>query len=188
MNKIKRFFVKVHENILKKLESDQRKELTTIENKYWSQILLLQAQTDGLMLGFNQRNETKITIGDVYLMNGDGEISELVNVFSNGDYFEEGKNGLRYKIKKNHHLKEKKENFIGVLFKKYGTRDWNRIWRMLETTSHCSALIKLLKDENHHIKDVLISHSTWDSYSEMLRIYKKFCEKNEIYKRFHWIF
>lgn len=37
--------------------------------------------------------------------------------------------------------------------------------------SHCSALIKLVVKENK-IKDIMIGHSTWDDYSEMLRIYK----------------
>jgi hypothetical protein len=42
--------------------------------------------------------------------------------------------------------------------------------------SHCSAIIKVIKDENfpNQIKDVLIGHTTWDSFSEMHRIFKNY--------------
>lgn len=40
--------------------------------------------------------------------------------------------------------------------------------------AHCSALIKVIKDEDENIKDILIGHTTWDDYSEMLRIYKTY--------------
>jgi len=39
--------------------------------------------------------------------------------------------------------------------------------------SHCSAFLKLVQ-QNDKITDLLIGHSTWDDYSEMLRIYKNY--------------
>lgn len=40
--------------------------------------------------------------------------------------------------------------------------------------SHCSAFIKVLKDNKGNYKDLIVSHNTWDDYSEMLRIYKHY--------------
>lgn len=39
--------------------------------------------------------------------------------------------------------------------------------------SHCSAFIKVVKDDKGNYKDLIVSHNTWDDYSEMLRIYKQ---------------
>lgn len=174
LNKIKQFFEKVHRNVNRKLEIKLNdNSLSSMENKYWSQILLVQAQTEGLLLGFNHLNETKITIGDLYLLNGDGQISELVNIFSHHGYFDENKNEP-FRYKHNYNLKRRKlKPFIEKLFKRYETKDLKRIWELLEIDNHCSAMIKLIKDQHHKIKDILVAHSTWDHYSEMLRIYKE---------------
>jgi len=47
------------------------------------------------------------------------------------------------------------------------------IWLNKLSHSHCSALVKLTK-ENDEIKDCFFSHSTWDDYSEMIRIFKNY--------------
>ena len=143
-----------------------------MEIKYWTQIMLLEAQTEGILLGFNNKNESKANIGDIYLVNSDGEISELLSVLSHENYFEE--HPYRYKVSRHHYYKKtKKQDFIQELFKKYKTRNFDKIWMMIESESHCSAFIKVIKDDSKHIKDVLVAHSTWESYSEMLRIYKR---------------
>ena len=175
MNKLKQFYEKVHENLKNKLKTKTEKVGSNVmENKYWNQILLLQAQTEGLLIGFNAKNETKMTMGDIYLLNGDGEISELLSLIKSPNYF--GENGnYRYKITKNH-LQKKYDNikpFVKKLFKKFKTKNREKIWKLIEIESHCSAFIKIIKDNNNKIQDVLVSHSTWDHYSEMLRIYKK---------------
>lgn len=33
-------------------------------------------------------------------------------------------------------------------------------------------MIKAIKDDNGNFKDLYVGHSTWDDYSEMLRVYK----------------
>jgi len=60
------------------------------------------------------------------------------------------------------------------LKKYFGTSDPNEVWYNLMLKSHCSAVIKLLYDdyEKTTLKDIMIGHTTWDSYSEMQRIYK----------------
>jgi len=44
-----------------------------------------------------------------------------------------------------------------------------------ETESHCTAVVKLVKDpKTNLIKDLYVGHSTWDDYREMIRIYKEY--------------
>lgn len=62
--------------------------------------------------------------------------------------------------------------FIQNLFHKYNTTSGKMVWLHKIIDSHCSALIKVLKDENENYKDIMIGHTTWDDYSEMLRVYK----------------
>jgi hypothetical protein len=46
------------------------------------------------------------------------------------------------------------------------------VWLSKLTDTHCSALIKLTRDQNDNINDIYVGHSTWDDYSEMLRTMK----------------
>lgn len=163
----------MNEKLRKRLEEkSQTNEINSMENKYWNQIILLQAQSDGLLLGFNTKNETKMTMGDLYLLNADGEIAELLSLMKSPNYFDENAN-YRYKINNHHQNHKIKKSFIQKLFHKYKTKDLEKLWKLIEIDSHCSAFVKLIKDGNNKIQNVLVSHSTWDHYSEMLRIYKE---------------
>lgn len=178
IEKIRKFYKAVHNNVNKKIEEKLKSRFETdFEKNYWIQLLLMQAQTQGLLLGFNQRNETKIGIEDLYFLNADGQISELITLFSNIDYFPSNNSqNFRYKLKKNIENKVKKRlipEYIQQLFDKYQTNDFEEIWEMIEIESKCSAFIKLLREKNGKIKDILVSHSTWEHYSEMLRVYKQ---------------
>jgi len=78
--------------------------------------------------------------------------------------------------------------FMINLFQKYNTTDPNLIWLKKLSHSHCSALVKLIRDDStNEIADILVGHTTWDDYSEMLRIYKQyefeFLGDNPILKR-----
>lgn len=44
---------------------------------------LTQAQTDGLLLGFNTVAKQTLKIHDLYLINADGQVPELLTVFKN---------------------------------------------------------------------------------------------------------
>lgn len=59
------------------------------------------------------------------------------------------------------------------LLKKYKVKTGDELFLRKLMKSHCSAFVKLVL-ENKKIKDLLIGHSTWDDYSEMLRVYKHY--------------
>jgi len=78
-----------------------------------------------------------------------------------------------------------KENaFMIDLFHKYNTTDIQKIWLKKLAHSHCSALVKLLKNEDNSIKDIMVGHTTWDDFSAMVRIFKEnnfeFLGKNSV--------
>jgi len=59
--------------------------------------------------------------------------------------------------------------------KYFNSDDPEFIWKKLMQRSHCTAAIKvLLEDDGDLIKDVLVAHTTWDSFSEMHRIFKMY--------------
>lgn len=53
------------------------------------------------------------------------------------------------------------------------TNDPKLFWNRLMWHSKCSAMVKLLKDENGNYKDILTGHTTWSDYYEMNRTYKQ---------------
>lgn len=58
------------------------------------------------------------------------------------------------------------------LLKYFGESDATLLWSKLMSKSHCSALIKAMFNNNGEISEVFVGHTTWDSYSEMHRIFK----------------
>ena len=70
-------------------------------------------------------------------------------------------------------MKKNRKNWVGDLFKKHHTDNPNKIWRDILKNSRCSTIVKVLKDNDENYKDILISHSTWDGYSEMVRFFKQ---------------
>lgn len=135
------------------------------EKKYWSEIALIHLQTEGLLFGYNFQapKEQKMLMRDIYFINADGQIPELLSLFKDSTHFEY----FRYKEKE-------KINVLNRLFKKYNTKNIDYVWEKLMATSHCSAFFKILRNPDNSIKDVLLAHSTWDDYSAMIRIFKQY--------------
>ena len=67
------------------------------------------------------------------------------------------------------------------LLKYFGESDPTLLWEKLMMKSHCSALIKSLVNPKGYLEDVFVSHTTWDSYSEMHRIFKVYDFKYDLF-------
>jgi len=170
------FYKKVEEFIRLKTNKNKLVELKEDDLKYWISVAMIQAQTDGLLSGYNSiMKNDQMNLAQLYFLNADGEVPELINVFK---YQKKTKsNGYEFSFKEQNSESKSPKNF--QKFSKeylefyYGTSDPEKVWNKFMLKSHCSAVIKLLKDENDNsIKDILIGHTTWDSYSEMHRIFK----------------
>ena len=128
-------------------------------------------QLKGLQKGLNKFSNEFFTIPQLYLINSDGQLSELVDV-----------------LKKNiWDLKEKSIiTKLIQIFKKDENYYENITPLKLLLKGHCTAIFKLVKDQNRsiiilislkyffkdNIADILVSHSTWDDYTSMYRTYK----------------
>jgi hypothetical protein len=178
-----KFYKKIEESIRSKTSKSQLAHLSSgLDLEYWISVAMVQAQSDGLLAGYNTiMKDQQFTLPQIYFINADGEVPELLSVFkykynsqkSESYSFKESKFLKKRKFNENFHQTEKfSKNYLKLYF---GTEDPDMVWNKLMSKSHCSALIKLIPDEyNSEIKDVLIGHTTWDSYSEMHRIFKMY--------------
>lgn len=71
-------------------------------------------------------------------------------------------------------MKTKRDSRMNVknLLKKFKVNNGDELFLKKLMKSHCSAFVKVIKNGENRISDVMIGHSTWDDYSEMLRVYK----------------
>lgn len=110
---------------------------------------------------------------DLFIINSDGELGDLLNLFQNDDETPLGMmDDYRKKLRLMKGKSQSKTGFIEQLYKKYDTRDPDELWHKILRKEHCSAIVKVIRDDDDKLEDILISHSTWTDYSEMLRIYK----------------
>jgi hypothetical protein len=171
LNTVFDYFKQVEQYIRNKTSKESLKALKSEELEYWITVALIQAQTDGLLEGYlSHKGELDIlTLAHIYFINADGEVPELLTVFRerqgiNNYSFKEGEGKFTKKYLKQH----------------FGTDNPQTAWDKLMSDSHCTAVIKLIKDGNS-IKDILIGHTTWDSYAEMHRIFKMYRFRYTLY-------
>ena len=160
LQKVLNFFSQIQEHIKYKTSKQYISSLKTKkEQEYWTSLSIIQSQTNGLMDGYNEiMTNNPLNLAQFYFINADGEIPELISVFR----AKEKEN--YYSFKENSKINEK---FSREYLKYYfGTGDPEQVWTNLMKKSHCSAVIKQTKD------DIIVSHTTWDSFSEMDRIIK----------------
>lgn len=86
-------------------------------------------------------------------MNSNGEVSDLLEVFKayshsghTGGLFLQGKTKNKKMNYKRHNNKE--DTLLESLYEQYGTKDLHEIWIQKLLKSHCSAFIKLVKDDS----------------------------------------
>lgn len=170
---------KYYENVEKFIRNKTSKEsLETIKDpktlEYWISVAMTQAQSDGLLQGYNSIMKSNImNFSQIYFLNADGEVPELLNVFKykSSSTF----NGSNFSFREKSAVKKKTDVFSKEYLKEYyGSDDPEVVWHKIMANSHCSAIIRLIKDENDKPKDIFVGHTTWDSYSEMHRIFKKY--------------
>ncbi len=165
LNDVFAYYKKVEEFIRYRTSKSELGSLEGKQLEYWISVAMIQAQTDGLLAGYlaNQPNEL-LDLSQIYFINADGEVPELLTVFKN-----------KHSSNNNYYSFKEEEKYGKKFLKKYfGSKDPQMVWDKLMSTSHCSAIIKILKDDNGKVIDLLIGHTTWDSYSEMHRIMKMY--------------
>jgi hypothetical protein len=151
---IKTFFKNVDENLYSRLKTKIKSEE---ERKFYYRIYIFYAQLKGLLTGINKTlKDRKLSIGELLLIQADGEIPELMR------YFNYKLSGRVYQLGEQNYFRNV-FNFPNESF----------IWERIMMNSHCSAMIKILKDETDRPIDLLSGHVAWTDYTETYRTYKQ---------------
>lgn len=173
LNDVFDYYKKVEEFIRAKTSKHHLATLNQGKDlEYWISVAMTQAQTDGLLAGYNtiMKDEGKImNLSQIYFLNADGEVPELLSVFKVKKEYQKMFGTENFSFRQENTIDKFSKEFLKKYF---GTSDPEMVWNKLMQNSHCSAVIKLLKNEDGSFKDILIGHTTWDSYSEMHRIFK----------------
>jgi len=158
---IKNFYKKIDTNIKKSInEIDSNKFNTDEDFLHWSYITCLNAQINGLHIGYNimADKDKSLDLYDFYFINSEGNFGDL-KVF-----MEISQMKFNTAEREQFYTEENLKKF-------YRTSNIEEIWRNLMKKGHCSALVKLIKTEDSQF-DILAGHNTWSDYSEMLRTLK----------------
>ncbi len=134
---------------------------------------LVLAQFDGLVQGYNEhadpvrlyvciaailtRNvQTRhLSAETLWLMNSDGDVMDIERMPARNKALVRARDGPRPPD--------------AVAQRHAADMTATELIELISLTGHCSALIKWLPGE-----DLLVSHTTWDDYTEMLRVYKHY--------------
>jgi len=169
--KTKEFFNDVNTYLLDNLGKFDEKYTTDEEKDYYYKIYIFFTQLQGYLRGHNfsvnlsnkinndDKNMMKeLSIADLLIIQADGEIPELLH------YFNYKINGKTYRLGQKDYFK----NAFDV-----PEEDPVKAYKRLKWRSRCSAMIKLLKDENGKVSDIFSGHTTWTDYSEIYRVIKQ---------------
>ena len=153
---LKQWFKEADENIKRKINNINSEKDNKFDLKSLSYLACLHAQINGLYKGYNLKSEEDdVDIYELYLLNSEGNYDNTLVYM--------GINQIEYNDNVNF---ENDEN----LMKYYNTTKFEEIWRKLTRKSHCSAIVKLINENNE--KNILFGHNTWTGFYELLRTYK----------------
>ncbi len=153
---LKQWFKEADENIKRKINNINSEKDNKFDLKSLSYLACLHAQINGLYKGYNLKSEEDdVDIYELYLLNSEGNYDNTLAYM--------GINQIEYNENVNF---ENDEN----LMKYYNTTKFEEIWRKLTRKSHCSAIVKLINENNE--KNILFGHNTWTGFYELLRTYK----------------
>ena len=159
INDLKDFFKQGDSNIKNKINevtNDYRAE----DIKTTAFLSCVHAQINGLYQGYSlkAKDEQKLDLYDLYLLNSEGYFSGLQN------YLRANKANFQ---STNDFFNEK------TLIQYYNTSRIEDIWKKLIKKSHCSGIVKLIKNDKGECTNLFLGHNTWTGYNELLRTLKK---------------
>lgn len=132
------------------------------EKRFWHAVCLTMRQFDGLIAGYRAKasrpssgfsQEEMMTYQDFLFMENNADLYDIIDMMdpTQRPSWIDGDEDNKDNDEKNKALAE-------------------RLFRRISLSGKCSALVKLAAD----LSDIFVGHSTWDSYTAMLRIYKHY--------------
>jgi hypothetical protein len=95
-----------------------------------------------MLQAYNNVAPNKLKMKDLYFLNADGGVPELLTIFKDSASEPGGSQFSNFRLKESN----KEHSFVDDLFVKYKTRDPDEIWLKKLEKSHCSAIVKLIKN------------------------------------------
>lgn len=160
---MREFFKQVAVSMQNKIKNIDK--VSNEDAQMWLRMLLGYTQLEGLINGYTNemkrlnkydKEEYKLDLADFLILQADGEVPELLTYFRS------------FRVKTKIGDKNYFKDAFGI-----DTEDPKEFWTRLMWTSKCSAFIKLTKDNKGMWKDLLVGHTTWTDFYEMIRSYKQ---------------
>lgn len=186
LKEVFKYYSEVEQSLREKTKRENVMKLEAAPDiEYWISVAIVQAQTDGLYFGYNSMmKNNQLSFDKFYFINADGEVPELLTLFKTRN--EARKNNM-YSYSFKQHLGKSKDKALEKFSPEYlkfyfGSSDPEIAWSNLISKSHCTAVIKCVYDSKTII-DLLVAHTTWDSFSEMHRIFKVYDFKFSLFSK-----
>lgn len=119
---------------------------------YLLQISLSKSQLKGLYDGINYKGERKLELAELYLLNADGQTSELIELVQIKYEKEKTKQALTQTISQAEVLNNQKTFDLDAILKKSKSKNIKEFWMKKLRHAHCSVYLKPLKNENNRKK------------------------------------
>lgn len=168
-NDLETFFKKVSDNLIDNIKN-KKTVVSSIDENYSAHITLSIMQLIGLTHGYNfeakQSNAKEITVEQFLIIQADGELSELLRMVS---YKKTPKN---FRVSNKDYLSKA----FGIPDKESDSKLYKKYFhaRLNMKLDRCSALVKVLNDENGQLTDLMVGHVTWSDYSEGIKYIKNY--------------
>ena len=149
-------------------KNHKRKHKHDEDHRYWLAVCLAIRQFDGIVFGYNQAamehagdDIPAMAYDDLLFLESNGDLYDIIDMMDPSQRPTWGLNGglerTMMKAKGIHEAGEKEEAA-------------ERLFRSIALSGKCSALVKITPD----LREIYMGHSTWDSFTAMLRIYKHY--------------
>lgn len=139
--------------------------------RYWLAVCLAIRQFDGIVYGYREAarehggdDVPEMAYDDLLFLESNGDLYDIIDMM---DPSQRPTWGLKNGGPEQQMMKAK-----GSSLQEPGAREEaaERLFRSIALSGKCSALVKITPD----LKEIYMGHSTWDSFTAMLRIYKHY--------------
>lgn len=140
------------------------------DHRYWLAVCLAIRQFDGIVYGYNQAAREHgsddvpvMTYDDLLFLESNGDLYDIIDMMDPSQRPTWGLSGG---------LEQTMMKAKGNGMQEPGEKEEaaGRLFRSIALSGKCSALVKITPD----LREIYMGHSTWDSFTAMLRIYKHY--------------
>jgi hypothetical protein len=171
-----------HHHGRRKDRDGDRGDESDLKSRFWEATCLAIRQFDGIVAGYQEKASQASKLEKLYDNMGYMSYSDFLFLESNGDLYDVidkmdpsqrpswSPGGDSEEQVEGEVEVEDPEVITGTRLNQKSSPDSEKLFHDLALSGKCSALVKIAAD----LSDIYMGHSTWDSYTAMLRIYKHY--------------